>query len=151
MKKSIFNLEFQNADTSSKIVAGLERLSKAFQVLLWEHAKTIGLSPIQIQILIFTAYHDESLCNVSHLAQEFNLTKPTISDAVKVLYKKGLIAKITSPLDKRAYSITLSKEGNAVVKKTHHFAQPIFNLTNQIGKSEQEQFFKIFKVKSFSV
>ena len=142
MKKSIFNIDFQNSDTPSKIVAGLERLSTAFRVLLWEHAKVIGLSPIQIQILIFVAYHDESVCNVSHLAQEFNVTKPTISDAVKVLDKKGLIAKITSPLDKRAYSIALSKEGNAIVKKTHHFAQPIHALTSQIDQAEQEQFFK---------
>lgn len=142
MKKSIFNLDFQNSDMSSKIVSGLERLSAAFRVLLWEYAKVLGLSPIQIQILIFIAYHDESNCNVSQLAKEFNLTKPTISDAVRVLDKKGLIAKITSPLDKRAYSIALSKEGNAMVKKTEHFAQPIHGLTKKIGKEEQEQFFK---------
>lgn len=142
MKKSIFDIEFQNSDTPSKIVAGLERLSEAFRVLLWEHAKVIGISPIQIQILIFVAYHDEALCNVSQLAQEFNLTKPTISDAVRILDKKGLIAKITSPSDKRAYSIALSKEGKAIVKKTQHFARPIHTLTNQIEKTEQEQFFK---------
>ena len=137
MKKSIFDLEFQNADMSSKISAGLERLSEAYRVLLWEHAKVIGLSPIQIQILIFVAFHDESLCNVSQLAQEFNVTKPTISDAVRVLNKKGLIAKITSPTDKRAYSIALSKEGNAMVKKTQHFAQPIHTLFDQIEQKEQ--------------
>ena len=142
MKKSIFDIDFQNSDTPSKIVVGLERLSEAFRVLLWEHAKVIGLSPIQIQILIFIAFHDESICNVSHLAQEFNLTKPTISDAVRILDKKGLIAKITSPIDKRAYSISLSKEGKAIVKKTQHFAQPIYALTNQIDPLEQEQFFK---------
>ena len=142
MKKSIFDLEFQNADLPSKISAGLERLSEAFRVLLWEYAKVIGLSPIQIQILIFVAFHDESLCNVSQLAQEFNVTKPTISDAVRVLNKKGLIAKIASPSDKRAYFIALSKEGNAIVKKTQHFAHPIRTLFDQIEKKEQEQFFK---------
>ena len=87
MKKSIFNLNGQNSDLASKIVAGLERNSEAFRVLLWEHAKVVGLSPIQI--LLFISFHPETLCNVSHVAHEFNLTKATISEAIKVLHKKN--------------------------------------------------------------
>ena len=93
MKKSVFNTEFQQKSITSKIVVGLERISEVFKVLLWEHAKVIGLSPIQIQILIFIAYHKQELCNVSHLAKEFNVTKPTVSDAIKVLDRKKFIVK----------------------------------------------------------
>ena len=53
MSDSVFNPNHQETDISSKIVAGLERISEAFKVLLWEKAKLLGLSPIQIQILIF--------------------------------------------------------------------------------------------------
>ncbi|MEL6557873.1 MAG: MarR family transcriptional regulator, partial [Bacteroidota bacterium] len=49
MKNSTFNPEQQQKDISSKIVAGLERVSEVFKVLLWEKAKQVGLSPIQIQ------------------------------------------------------------------------------------------------------
>ncbi|MEO0333318.1 MAG: MarR family transcriptional regulator, partial [Bacteroidota bacterium] len=63
MEKSVFNPTNQQSDVSSKIVAGLERISEAFKVLLWEKAKSLGLSPIQIQILIFIAYHKSELCN----------------------------------------------------------------------------------------
>jgi len=125
MAESIFNLVFQQDDIKSKIVVALERISEVFRALLWEHAKTIGLSPIQIQILIFTAYHEEALRNVSHLAKEFNVTKPTISDAVRVLEKKGLISKHTSAFDNRRYSIALTPAGDAIVKETEHFAEPI--------------------------
>jgi len=111
MDKSIFDITFQNTDTVSKIVVGLERISEAFRALLWEYAKTIGLSPIQIQILIFVAYHREQLCTVSHLAKEFNLTKPTISDAVKALEKKGMISKHKTLVDSRSYFIALTEEG----------------------------------------
>ena len=85
MDKSVFNPDFQQKDISSKLVAGLERISEVFKVLLWEKAKQVSLSPIQIQILIFIAYHKQELCNVSHLAREFNITKPTVSDAIKIL------------------------------------------------------------------
>jgi hypothetical protein len=57
MKKSIFNPSEQERSISSKIVVGLERVSEVFKVLLWEKAKLVGLSPIQIQILFFVAYH----------------------------------------------------------------------------------------------
>ncbi|MEE9361174.1 MAG: MarR family winged helix-turn-helix transcriptional regulator [Cellulophaga sp.] len=125
MGKSIFDIDFQQKSITSKIVVGLERISEVFKVLLWEHAKTIGLSPIQIQILIFIAYHKKELCNVSHLAKEFNITKPTISDAIRVLDKKGFILKDHSSADSRSYSILLSESGKTIVAETENFANPI--------------------------
>lgn len=64
---------------------------------------------IQIQIIIFIAYHKRELCNVSLLAKEFNVTKPTVSDAIKVLGKKEMIIKDFSSSDSRSYSIILSE------------------------------------------
>ena len=117
MDNSVFNPNHQVEDLSSKIVSGLERVSEVFKVLLWEKAKQVGLSPIQIQILIFVAYHKQDLCNVSHLAKEFNVTKPTISDAVKTLDKKQLILKDYSSSDSRSYSIHLSQLGKQTVSE----------------------------------
>ena len=93
MPKSAFNPDQQNNDLASKTVAALERISQVYRLLLWDHAKDLGLSPIQIQLLIFVGHHKAALCNVSYLAKEFNVTKPTISDAVRVLFQKGTIEK----------------------------------------------------------
>lgn len=136
MKKSIFNPEDQEKDITYKIVSGLERVSEVFKVLLWEHAKTIGLSPIQIQLLIFIAYHKQELCNVSHLAKEFNITKPTVSDAIKILDKKGLIKKDYSSSDSRSYSMFLSSSGKKMVAQTENFAHPISDQLKEIDPSE---------------
>ena len=80
MNEQVFDVNFQNQDLASRIVAGMERIAESYRVLLWDYAKTTGLSPIQIQMLIFMRYHAEEWCNVSALAREFNMTKPTISD-----------------------------------------------------------------------
>ena len=141
MEDSSFNIDFQNTDLTSKIVQGLERISEAYRVLLWEHAKTIGLSPIQIQVLIFIYYHPSHLCSVSALAKEFNLTKPTISDAIKVMDKKGLVHKIPSLEDKRAYTIEVSEEGKKVVAQTEYFASPIREGVKALNKNEQAEVF----------
>ena len=141
MKKSTFNPEQQEKDISSKIVAGLERVSEVFKVLLWDKAKLVGLSPIQIQILIFIAFHKQNLCNVSHLAKEFNVTKPTISDAIRVLDKKGLLVKDISLSDSRSYSISLSDLGNEIVSQTYDFSDPLKKQINGFSKSELESLF----------
>ncbi|MCM4151727.1 MarR family transcriptional regulator [Arenibacter sp. N53] len=141
MDKSIFNPDHQETDVSSKIVAGLERISEAFKVLLWDKAKLLGLSPIQIQILIFIAYHKTEFCNVSHLAKEFNITKPTISDAIRVLDKKGLITKNYSSSDSRSYSIGLSTTGKNVVAETSDFAHPLKTQLTTINQTDLEGLF----------
>ncbi|MCH9660897.1 MAG: MarR family transcriptional regulator [Bacteroidetes bacterium] len=141
MKNSAFNPEQQQQDIGSKIVAGLERVSEVFKVLLWEKAKIVGLSPIQIQIMIFVAFHKQQLCNVSHLAKEFNVTKPTISDAIRVLDKKGLIVKDFSSFDSRSYSIVLSPTGEGMVSKTYDFSMPLKKQVDSMPLEELEGLF----------
>lgn len=145
MSNSPFNPARQNTNLAAKITAGLERLSGVFRTLLWEYAKTISLSPIQIQVLLFLASHDDIFCNVSYLAREFNVTKPTISDAVKVLEKKGLIGKMSSADDKRAYTIVLTESGNNIVSQTESFANPVKKLVEELSDNEQEHLFNSLK------
>lgn len=140
MKKTIFNTEHQD-DIANKVVVGLERISEAFKVLLWEHAKVVGLSPIQIQILLFVAHHKLEMCTVSYLAQEFNITKPTVSDAVKVLLKKEFIQKKTVSTDSRSYAIALTQTGTNVLLQIEDFALPIKHQLGTIDEGEVKQLF----------
>ncbi|SFE50743.1 MarR family winged helix-turn-helix transcriptional regulator [Sunxiuqinia elliptica] len=134
---SVFNLNEQNTSLDKKIVAGLERLSQVFKTLLWEKAKAFGLSPIQIQLLIFIKHHSQDKSTVSYLAREFNLSKPTISDAVKTLLKKQLIVKQAAS-DSRSYSIGLTAAGHKLVAQTEDFASPITDLVAQ-GTMQDKQ------------
>ena len=153
---SDFNPKYQIDNVTSKIVAGLERISEAYKVMLWEKAKLLGLSPIQIQLLIFVNYHTQDLCNVSHLAKEFNVTKPTISDAVRVLLKKALIIKTFPSTDSRSYAIQLTELGKKVVIETEHFADPIKQQLNSLSSLEQINLFNsvhqlIFKLNQVGI
>jgi DNA-binding MarR family transcriptional regulator len=141
MNNSIFNPDFQNQNSSSKIIVALERISEAFKVLLWDKAKEFGLSPIQIQILIFVAYHKQELCNVSHLSMEFNITKPTVSDAVKVLIMKELIKKDFSSSDNRSYTILLTPSGKNIIKQTEDFANPIKSKLDTFEETKLDDLF----------
>ena len=101
----------------SRIVAALERISQTLRILLWEVAKEHGLSPIQIQFLIFLHTHQRKRRKVSILAREFDLTPATVSDAIKVLSRKGLTAKKPSQLDGRCYTLELTSSGRRLTAK----------------------------------
>lgn len=132
---SVFNLDNQNANLDSKIVAGLERLSQVFRILLWEKAKKYNLSPIQIQLLIFIGHHSADKATVSYLAQEFNFTKPTISDAVKTLEQKKLIQKAPDKTDTRSYTIQLTATGRKIVSETEGFANPLTEIISKANNT----------------
>lgn len=139
---SAFNIEEQNANPDLKIVAGLERLSQVYRSLLWEKAKVIGLSPIQIQILIFIRYHDPSLSTVSALAQEFSVTKPTISDAIRVLLEKDLLVKRPNPTDARSFLVHLTVKGKRITDNMEQYADPIAGLIAEMDPNEKTALWK---------
>jgi DNA-binding MarR family transcriptional regulator len=136
--KSVFDLTKQNSSTDERIVAALERIAETFRVLLWQQSKETGISPIQIQLLIFILHHKSEKCKVSYLAGEFNMTKATISDAVKVMEQKKLIAKQTDQSDSRSYIIQLTAKGKELAGKSSLFANSLLKPVNDFPALQKE-------------
>lgn len=136
-----YNLQDQQDNVTSKIVIGLERISEAYRVALWNKAKEVGLSPIQLQILIFIKNHEDRLCNVSYLAKEFSMTKPTISDAVKTLLKKELIEKLPGLSDNRSFTIGLTSTGSSLSQDLQSFSNGIHAQIKQMSAESQSALF----------
>ncbi len=124
-KESTFNPEHQATHVSSKVVAALERISEAFRVLLWQEAKQYGISPIQVQILTYLLHYPEKLKTVTHLATHFNMTKATVSDAIKSIAAKGFVKRKDDTDDSRSHSLHLTREGKALARKVERFAEPM--------------------------
>lgn len=137
---SPFNPEFQNKNIDAKIIAAFERIAEVFRVLLWEKSKIIKLSPIQIQILIFLKYHEQEYCTVNYLAEEFNMTAPTISDAVKILFNKGLIKKIKKPQDKRFSYLHLTPKGEKLILQSQSFINALLQTLKEFNQLDKELF-----------
>ncbi len=128
-------------DITHKIVVGLERISEAYKALLWEKAKTHKISPIQIQLLTFINTHKIELCNVSYLAKEFNVTKPTISDAIKVLHHKDFLEKDFSSTDSRSYNLFLTNKGKNLLHDIDNYFTPISNEINKLTEKDTTQLY----------
>ncbi|MEO9477412.1 MAG: MarR family winged helix-turn-helix transcriptional regulator [Cyclobacteriaceae bacterium] len=137
MPNSVFDPLHQLSSVESKIIVSLERISEAFKVLLWEDSKTHALTPIQVQILIFCLFQNAHKRKGKQLASELNVTKATVSDAVKALEKKGLISKTIETDDARSYIIDLTPEGKKIAQKVSLFANPLHSPIE--GLSEEKK------------
>jgi len=124
-----------------KIASGLERVSEAFRVLLWQEAKTYGLSPIQVQILVFVHTHRTGMATVSSLAAEFNMTKATISDSVKTLVKKDLVRAVSDVSDSRSFNLALTDFGRQIAESSSRFTSDIENSLAQFPQSQKESMY----------
>lgn len=147
MNKSAFDLQHQNSSTESKIVAALERISQAFRVLLWNESKEYSLSPIQVQLLIFLLHHSREKRKISYLADEFNMTKATVSDAVKSLEQKLLVTKEYEKQDTRSFILHLTKKGRVLAEKTSLFTKEMQTPVDNLHPSDKEaMLFSLFNI-----
>lgn len=111
-----FDRETQQLDIRAKTIAGIERLSTVFRAALWEEAKRYNLSPLQVQILLFVAFHNYNQCSITNIAKEFAVTKATVSDAVKTLLEKKLLEKNVIG-DARGFLLSLTLSGKDCADK----------------------------------
>ncbi|HEY8896827.1 MAG TPA: helix-turn-helix domain-containing protein [Niastella sp.] len=112
-----------------------------FRVLLWTEAKEHKLSPIQLQLLIFLKYHSsDKQRRIASMAREFNLTKATISDSIKVLEQKGLIQRTDDEFDSRSFNFSLTEKGMKLTGMIENFTLPLDGAIAELS-SQQKEFF----------
>lgn len=132
--KSPFNLDSQHLNVDDKIIIAFEKIAEVMRHFQWEYAKKHKISPIQLQILIFTKYHSNDKCTVSYLANEFHITKATISDSIKTLVTKKYVKKINNSADTRSFHLELTPIGDAITDQikdyTETIKEPVLGLQN---------------------
>ncbi len=139
---SSWDPSIQSKNIDSKIVVALQKIAETFRVMQWNQAKLNGVSPIQLQILVFLKYHEPELCTVVYLAQEFSLTKATVSDAVKSLFSKRLVRKVANPTDNRSYYLMLTKSGKEKVKKIENYSEEINDVLSTMIKPAKNDLYQ---------
>lgn len=136
--ESVFEPSSQHGDVDKKILAALERLSQALRVRLREEAQERGLSPIQAQFLVHLLFHGTELRRVGRLAEEFDLTPATVSDAVGSLEKKGLVERYPWPGDRRIATLRLTPEGEEAARGIATWANAVEGSLPASSSEEKE-------------
>ena len=139
---SVFDPSSQHGNVNYKIIAGLDRISQALRYLMWENGKLHGLTPIQMQCLIFLRYHDESMNRTGVLAKEFDVTPTTISQAIKTLIGKEYVERTSLPGDARIKTLQLTPAGIKACANIDDWAHRLSPLMEAFNEEEREKAFK---------
>lgn len=122
-----------------KLVESLERFSRVFKALLWEEAKRSGISPLQVQILLYLHENTRRPGGVSRLALEFGVTQATISDAVRSLEEKGQLTKAVRPEDRRLKQLKLSLKGHRLAIRVQRRRERVEALAAKAPAAKKEE------------
>lgn len=96
----------------AKIVELVDRLSRIAHTIQFSH----GLNPAQWEALRFVARANRMSCSPGALADFMGCTKGTVSQTLKALECKGLIARQRVEGDRRAVRLTLTEDGQAALR-----------------------------------
>lgn len=97
---------------ASQLLAGLAKLGQAVRMEAWRNAGPHNLSPLQADIVgLFDGGRTQ--LRQGDLVAALASTPPTVSDAVKTLRRKELLAATRDPGDARVVLLSLTDAGRA--------------------------------------
>lgn len=108
-----------------KIIQSIGKLASVWRTLLWDSGRKHCLTPLQIQILMYLNKHNLPYPSITRIAKEFNLAKPTITEAVHSLERKKITYKVFSRKDKRVMRVFLTAKGKKIVEKLRSWNSPV--------------------------
>ncbi len=134
-------VEYQNG-LSDKIIYLLSKLSQIIRHTYWEVNRETGLSPLMLQILEYLLNNKRELCTPHKIAEDLGVKRPTITDSLKVLIKKGYVKEKPSEKDKRYKFLSITEKGKNLMEinklKLESILKDSFNF---LSEEEKEIFF----------
>lgn len=97
-----------NAALDHHLATLLERIGEVSRALRLREAVEAEISPLQLRIMGFIADHPDTPVGVARLADELQISRPTISVSVRLLVEQGLLLRRADPADQRGHALRLS-------------------------------------------
>jgi DNA-binding MarR family transcriptional regulator len=119
-----------------RLATGLYTIGRAVRHQERRHARAVGLSPTQSQILALLS--DDSADTPSAIADALGVSLPTISDSVRALVAKKLVTRTSSPHDHRATELRLTRAGRAEAQRAASLPEFLVSSLRMLSDSRQQ-------------
>jgi DNA-binding MarR family transcriptional regulator len=123
-------------ELDAKLLAALERIGQALRVQLWDTGRRHRLTPTQLQVLLRLASDPPDRRRVGMLAAEFDVSHPTISDALAVLRRKRLAEPETG---RRGAPLRLTPQGRDVALAVAGWRDPVLTALDDLDAGDKER------------
>ncbi|OBH09395.1 MarR family winged helix-turn-helix transcriptional regulator [Mycobacterium sp. E1747] len=91
-----------------------------------------------MRVLIWLHVGPPPVARSTALAQELNVSDPTVSDAVSALLRKKLVTRRRDPLDGRSNQLVLTPSGRRIAATASRWTAPAEVAASRLDRSEAE-------------
>ncbi len=123
------------SELDRKFIAAVERLGRALRAARQHIATSHQLSLLQVQLVELLVVRGQR--RVGELADELDVTQPTVSDALAALQKKGVVDRQRDSADGRATVVSLSDSGCSLATQLASELGPVLDVDRETGDADQ--------------
>jgi DNA-binding MarR family transcriptional regulator len=127
--------ELPGLSPSEQLLIGLTRLGQAVRLSSWHNAGPAKLTPLQADILVFLA-GDPRPRRQGEIVTALASTAPTVSDAVRALAGKDLVARQRDAVDSRAVVLALTEAGRTEAARLAVIPEPLGLALAALGEAD---------------
>lgn len=121
----MFHANERASNRAARVSMSLFRIAQAIKKITQADSDAIGLSPVQIQSLLFIYHTRQDMASVGHLADSIGTTHVTAVKIVNGLLEKGLVAKEKHPDDKRITTLRLTERGCELIDRLDRWGEKL--------------------------
>ena len=130
LKEALRSEELQTALLSLRLYQGLEALIR-------KRGEALGLSPSQVQILLFLSYAHPRYRRTTAIAKRFSIAPATACRILNTLERKGLIRRRRHQEDRRGVEIELTAAGRRMVAQLTGIGEQLIAYLDELKAEER--------------
>lgn len=139
MKAMFFDPQHRKGDQASRISMMLYRLAQAIKAMNQEEGDKLGLSPVQIQAILFIRHTRSEMATVGQFAKAIGSSHVTAVKILKGIVNKGLASKIRSKSDRRITMLALTPEGLIAANRLEKWGNGLHSVVKSLDETTLEQ------------
>ena len=126
-------------DVDRKLAAALGRIAAGGRKLLRAAALAESLSTTQAELLLQIVTTQREIRAPATLAQRLDVSRPTVTDALATLERKGLVVRQQHPADGRRRVLDLTLHGRAVAERLSGWDTPLVKAVAKMAESDRSE------------
>lgn len=129
---TFFQPQKRTNSPQARVGIALFRLSQAIKKMSQMESDPHGLSPVQIQTLLFIHHTRHDVASMGALAQSIGTTHATAVGIVNGLIQKDLVQRKPKPEDRRVSLLSLTDKGKEVAANIESWGEALESAMNSI-------------------
>lgn len=130
LKEALQSEELQTVLLSLRLYQGLEALIR-------KRGEALGLSPSQVQVLLFLSHAHPLYRRTTAIAKRFSIAPATACRVLNTLEKKGLIRRRRRQEDRRGVEVELTAAGKRMVARLTGIGEQLISYLGELKAKER--------------